>query len=367
MTNKHFTSDWFSKPGDSLLGLMQRRNVAPRQLAATLEGGMEVLRGLLAGSVPVDCGTARSLAAEVGGTADFWLKRQASYERALDRAVQVISDTELEEWLARVPAPGGRARGRLSEARKRDELRRRLAFFSVNNMRAWNARYGCLRSVTQFRTSLSFLSDEGAVSLWLRQGELEAALVSARAWNPAVLHQKLDEFRKLSQIGRPARFLPKLKELCAEAGVALVVVRAPAGCRASGATRLVVPNKAMILLSFRFRADDQFWFSFFHEVGHLLLHEAQTFVDDEETVQDDLEREANEFASSCIIPADRQAEFERLKPDRDAIVRFSVSVGIAPGLTVGQMQHRRMIGHERLNMLKRRWTWEEIEAGLTSP
>ena len=69
------------------------------------------------------------------------------------------------------------------------------------------------------------------------------------------------------------RFLPKLQALCAEAGVALVFVRAPRGCRVSGASRLVTPEKAMILVSFRFRSDDQFWFTVFHEIGHLILHQ----------------------------------------------------------------------------------------------
>ena len=266
-----------------------------------------------------------------------------------------------------MPSPTGKTRGRLSEARRRDEIRRRLVFFNVNNMRAWNVRYGCLRSETQFRTSPTLFSDEGAVSLWLRQGELEATLVDTEPWSPDKLRENLDGIRKLSKIGHPARFMPNLRQLCAKAGVALVIVRAPTGCRASGATRLIAPDKAMVLMSFRFRVDDQFWFTLFHELGHLLLHGAETFVDDEETIEDNREREANEFASACIIPESRRAEFERLTPNREAVLRFSVSIGIAPGLAVGQMQHRKMIGHDRLNTLKRHWTWNELQPVLFNP
>ena len=323
-----FAPDWFSKPGDSLLSLMRRRSVTAYDLAELLEGGMDVLRGLLAGAIPIDLTKAQAIATALGGTADFWLRRQANYERGVERAVSAVLDTEGEEWLRRVPAPGKKTSGRLNEARKRAELRRRLVFYNVNNLRAWRVRYGCLRSDTQFRTSPSLLSDEGAVSMWLRQGELAAALTHTKAWNPQKLHEKLTQIRGLCRISQPARFLPKLKELCAEAGVALVVVRAPKGCRASGATRLIAPDKAMILLSFRYRADDQFWFTLFHELGHLLLHGAETFVDDEETYEDDREREANKFASSCIIPKALQGEFERLKPSRDAVLKFSVSEGL---------------------------------------
>jgi HTH-type transcriptional regulator / antitoxin HigA len=359
-----FGRDWFSKPGDSVLSLMERRNLSARELAAALTGGMDTVRGLLDGSLQIDRKLARDLAGAVGGTTDFWLRRQANFGEALGQVVSVVCTAESEQWLERVPVPGPKAKGRLSDARRQAEIRQRLVFFNVNNLAAWMRHYGCIRSETQFRTSPTLLSDEGAVSMWLRQGELEAALVSTKRWDPDGLREKLGEIRGLSRIGHPMRFLPKLKELLAWVGVALVVVRAPTGCRASGATRMVSSDKAMILMSFRFRADDHFWFTLFHEIGHLLLHSGETFVDDEETLLDDREWEANEFARRCIIPADRQAEFERLRPNRHAVLRFSVSVGIAPGLTVGQMQHRKMIDHDRLNTLKRRWVWDEIEPAL---
>lgn len=369
MTNaQQFTPDWFSMPGESVRSLMQRRGIAAGQLAEHLPGGMSALRGVLDASRRIDRELAESLAAALGGTADFWIKRQAHYDAALDRAVGGVGEGEAEQWLRSVPSPGAKPQGKLTAARKQFELRRRLSFFNVNNLRAWERRYGGLRSETRFRTSDSFTSEDGAVALWLRQGELEADIAATRAWNPDRLRGSVPEIRNLSKIGKPARFLPKLRAICAEAGVALVVVRAPRGCRASGASRLVSPDKAMVLLSFRYRADDQFWFTLFHELGHLVLHDGRSFVDDDDIAacNDDEEQEANDFASSCIVPAARQSEFKHLSADRDSIIRFSVSIGVAPGLTVGQMQHRQMIGHERFNYLKRRWTWSEIEPALTN-
>ncbi|TRW15133.1 ImmA/IrrE family metallo-endopeptidase [Glacieibacterium frigidum] len=357
------TADWFSKPGDTLRTLMQRREITANELSRHV-GGPAVMRGLLDGSHPIDVDVAGSLASALGGTQSFWLKRQASYEEALDRAVVAAASTEAADWLERVPAPGARRGRRLDEVAVREELRRRISFFNVPTMRSWQARYGRLCTDTRFRTSGSFSSSDPAVLLWLRRGELEADLLSTRLWNAENLRDRVIEIRKLSRISQPARFLPKLRTLCAEAGVAVVVVKTPPGCHASGASRLVTADKAMMLLSFRHRADDQFWFTVFHEIGHLVLHGAKTFVDEDATPDDDCEREANHFASQCIVPENRLSEFESLRPDRDAILRYSVSVGVAPGLTVGQMQHRRMIERNRLNMLKRRWTWDEIDPAL---
>ena len=72
------------------------------------------------------------------------------------------------------------------------------------------------------------------------------------------------------------------------------------------------------------------------------------------------EQEADSFASKTIIPSHTASEFNSLKYRRDEVVRFAVSIGVAPGLVVGQMQHRDK-EFRKLNSLKRRWKWSEIE------
>lgn len=343
---------------------MHRRGISAQEIAEQFDGGLTAIRGILDGSVVIDIRRARTLAEAVGGSQDFWLKRQANYEAALARAVSVAAEREAEDWIERVPALGVSPRGRPTAAQIHQELRRRLAFFNVANIRSWQTRYVETQFSTRFRESASFSSSDAAAALWLRRGEIEADLVCTKPWNSANLKDRLDSIRRLSQISQPARFLPKLKAICAESGVAVVLVKAPKGCHASGAIRPVAPDKAMMLLSFRYRADDQFWFTVFHELGHLLLHGAKTFVDDDETTEDQYELEANQFASACIVPKNRLSEFQSLSADRDSVIRFSVSVGISPGLIVGQMQHHRMIEYNRLNSLKRRWTWDDIATVL---
>jgi HTH-type transcriptional regulator/antitoxin HigA len=363
MNDGRLEADWFSKPGDSLRALMQRRGTSAADIADRLEGGISTVRGLLNGSIAIDDKRAHTLVDALGGTHEFWLKRQAHYDSRLEIAVEAAAKNP-EDWLDRVPLPGPRRRGVPNAAALREELRWRLIFFNVPTIASWQERYGRLLANTRFRTSPSFESLNAAVLLWLRSGELESDLIETRGWSAGNLKDRLDAIRKLSKIGQPYRFVPKLRALCAEAGVAVVVVKTPPGCHASGASRMVAGDKAMMLLSFRHRVDDQFWFTVFHEIGHLLLHGADTFVDEDDTPDNESEREANDFASRCVVPENRIAEFGALTANRDAIIRFSVSVGVSPGLTVGQMQHRRMLPHNRLNSLKRYWKWTDIDPAL---
>ena len=82
----------------------------------------------------------------------------------------------------------------------------------------------------------------------------------------------LVELRRLAREREPKRFLPELQRLCAQAGVAVVVAPAPAGCPVSGATKRLGINKALIILSLRGKFDDKLWFTYFHEAGHVVKH-----------------------------------------------------------------------------------------------
>ncbi|WCP13303.1 hypothetical protein sphantq_01728 [Sphingobium sp. AntQ-1] len=357
-----FGKDWFSRPGDSVLSAMRRRQISPSAVAERLAGGMPQLREILSGFGEIDDEAASALSSTVGGSIPFWISRQQKYQESLSHAVEQLSAEEADAWLEQIPAPGPKRR--ITPNTRTTELERRLAYFGVSTLKSWDGRYGPNQRVARFRRSLTFSAHDGATSLWLREGELEANLRETEAWSCEGLNARLADIRALSRIRKPSRFLKPLAALLAACGVALVIVKAPQGCRASGASRMIAPDKAMILMSFRHRADDHFWFTLFHEIGHLLLHEGAPFVDVEgmDVADDPQEREANEFAATMIVPKFREAELESLPARDEPIRRFAVSLGVSPGMILGQLQHRGIVPHGVLRRLRRHWTWEEIFA-----
>ena len=170
--------------------------------------------------------------------------------------------------------------------------------------------------------------------------------------------------RRLTRTKDPKRFIPELIRRCAECGVAVAVVRAPAGCRASGATRFLSPDRALLLLSFRYLSDDQFWFTFFHELGHLLLHgETELFLEDLDVSgeKDKYESEANSFAESLIIPPEFKRDLTEVRLEMRSLVRLAHKIGVSAGLVVGQLQHSGRIPQRHFNGLKVRYDWSRIE------
>lgn len=366
MTEGSFEPDWFSRPGDTLFVLMRRLSLSADELAERLGRDRSLIRDILAGMAPVDDILADGLASAVGGTPSFWRKRQATYDRSLSKAAEAVTAEAGSRWLKQIPLSGMVSSGWIERPLGRTQaLRSCLAYFGVIDPGDWHCRYSAVSADVAFRGSPSFESSLGPLSAWLRQAELEATMAPCAKWDRNTLVARLEPLRKLTLLREPSKFLPKLQSVCAEAGVAVVILRAPQGCRASGAARFVSPDRAMVVLSFRHLSEDHFWFTFFHEVGHLLLHgRAATFVDLDNIATDEREREANAFAATTLVPAARQGDMATLGGRSQRIIRFAASVGIPPGIVVGQMQHHGLLGPASMNFLKRRYAWEDIEAAL---
>src|SRR5690606_17698008 len=144
-----------------------------------------------------------------------------------------------------------------------------LSFFGVAGVEEW--RHLWAQPDVAFRKSRAFDAHPMAVAAWLRQGEREAQRVPTRPFDRDRFIQALFEIRKQTR-EEPETFEPAMKNRCAESGVAVVFIPEVTGTRAYGAARWLTPEKAILQLSLRGKADDFLWFTFFHEAAHILKH-----------------------------------------------------------------------------------------------
>ncbi len=124
----------------------------------------------------------------------------------------------------------------------------------------------------------------------------------------------------------------------------------------SGCAKWVSPNKALIMLSMRGKTDDKFWFTFFHEAGHLLKHGKKlTFLDNQnhEGLDVDEEQEADAFAADMLIdPSAYHAFCAARRFSASDVSAFTAQQGISPGIVVGRLQFDRLIPWSRHASLK---------------
>lgn len=360
--DKHetFKPDWLSSPGDTIREFLDETERTIEDLTASIGKTKSFSEQLLCGKEAITPTLAEKLSSTIGGSAAFWINLDSNYRSQLEVIQHECSTTQGTEWLRELPANDMKKFGWLEPAASRSEtVFECLQFFGVSSIDSWREKYKNLLEKAAFRTSPAFHSQVGAVAAWIRQGEIESDSIECSAWNPDRFRNELTGVRELTRLRNPSEFIPKLRQRCAECGVAVAVVRAPTKCRASGVTTFLSTNRPLLLLSFRHLTDDHFWFTFFHEAGHLLLHGNKgMFLDCEETLMSQQEKEANEFAANILVPAHRRESLLNLPKDGREIIRFARTLGISPGIVVGQLQNANLLRRNQFNNLKRRFTWD---------
>lgn len=347
---------WASAPGETIASALSERGTALSDFATQVGLQDREVQRLLLGDYSITVDLARRLADVIGASASFWLTREAQFLE--DRA-----RVEADRWSLELPITQMVSFGWVEKPKTwQERIAVSLDFFGVADVEAWEARYDREVFSTHYRTSPSFDLESPATTVWFRAAE---RVVDARGSIPefdrVAFAGVLPTVRHLTRQRDPNKFIPELVRIGAECGVHIVVMRAPSGCPASGASR-VYNGRPLIQLSVRYLTDDHFWFTFFHEAGHVVNHQLEFgFIDILETGDDDeFEQEANDFATACLLGPDGQQHHKvvRQRWAHHDIVREASALDVAPGILVGQLQYANSVPKSHLNRLKRRYEWK---------
>jgi len=360
-----FQPNWASKPGNTILDILRERKISTETFVQQMGQPADCVHQLIYGNSPITEATANQLSKVLGASEQFWLNREKIYRESLS----LIDKINEDKWLKDIPFKEMVDLGWIKDTSNKFEAC--LKFFDIENVDQWNKQYGAsVRETVSFRASPTFKSKLIPITCWLRQGEKIAESINCKPWNQTALRESIESLRKLTKEKKPKSYIPKLISICAECGVAVAIVRTPKTTSTYGAIKFLSKDKALLILSFRYRSDDQFWFTFFHEVGHLLLHESKGLLVDgltndegataaNSTVQDQ-EDEANDFAGETLIPKRFHDRLKNLTGNTRKIITFANEVGVSPGIVVGQMQHFGYISKAYLNNFKKRYDWKDI-------
>ena len=357
-TNASFNADWASPPGDLIEEVLEEHGWTRAELAQRLAFSAKHVNELLKGRASITADTAERLERVLGHDAGFWLRLEANYQQDLVRLQQLDALASQNDWLKELPLNWLQKQGWVEAcSHKGQQVAVCLKFFAVASVDAWRQRYG--QPLAVYRTSKSFATEQGALASWLRRAETQAASIACRPYEVKAFREALQEIRPLSCEADPTVFVPQLQALAAAAGVAVVFVPAPSGCKVSGATQWLSPDRALIALSLRHKSNDHLWFTLFHEAGHILKHgKKATFVDGLDGVDEEHEVEADRFAADQLIPPASAQKLQGLRSEQD-VKAAAKALGIAAGIVVGRLQHEGWLPRTHLNGLKVSYLWPE--------
>ena len=356
--------DWTVPPGEILAEALQERGMSQSELARRMDRPVKTINEIVNGKAAITPDTAIQLERALGISARLWNGLEANYREQLARQ---RANRELEEympWAKGFPVAELVRHDVLPQATtKGDRVASLLSFFRVSNPQAWERQWQ--EPAVAFRRSPTFLSKQKAVAAWLRWGEIEASRVKTQPFDAARFRQVVAEVRTMTRREPFLQIVERVKELCASTGVILVLTPELPGTHLSGATRWLGADRAIIQLSLRHKTDDQFWFSFFHEAGHILAGPHRDYLDEADGIRSDgqdAEHIADRFARDILIPADAYAAFlVRNDVSESAVRAFAREQGIAPGIVVGRLHRDGKVDRSHLVPLKRHIEWPKPE------
>ena len=347
-------SDLAIPPGETLADEIDSRGMTQTELAARLGRPVQVVNEIIRGKKAITNDTSLGLEKVLDIPASFWVNLEQNYRMTRARLREREHLQAEAEWLQELPVREMEKRGWIAVGRNAQEkVRALLQFFGVANVAA----YRKTTEVLGFRISDKTKLSPGALTAWLRKGELEAQAIETRPFDSTVLLEAAHEARAMTE-DPPQVFAPRMTQLFADAGVAFVVIPELPRTGANGVARWLTERKALIQLNLRYKWQDIFWFALFHEICHVLKHGRRKIIIDGIDKSGPLEEEANEWAADFLVPPDAWSDFRRRAQfDRISVLAFARRMGISPGVIVGRLQRERRLKYSEMVDLKGRFAW----------
>ncbi len=353
-----YAPDYAVHPGEILDETLFARGIKKADFAERCGLTAKTVSQIINGKAPVTPETAIQFERVLGVSADVWNNLEAFYRLY---EAKIVARKKLENqkaWADRFPVKELVRRELIKKpANAVEKVEGLLNFFAVGSTTAWEERFR--RMSIAYRRSPSYKIAPESVATWLRIGELIAETIDTLPYNRVAFQTALREIRRLTNKPQDV-FELRMKDLCRKAGVAVVFVSELPGTHLSGATRWLNKNKALIMQSLRHKRDDHFWFTFFHEAGHILHHgKKEVFIDEGDIKLSSRkeEKKVNRFTANFLIPEDKYKHFldntDRLS--KKAVSDFAADMGIAPGIVVGRLQFDKIIPYSWLNGLTRKF------------
>lgn len=325
----------------------QLKNKGMRQVEFAKRMGMsnKHISQLINGEVGLTHEVALKLESVFGIPAGVWNNLEARYREKVARAAAENAMDKEIELSKRFPYNDMVKLGWITATRKAVER--------VENLRRYFevALLTCIGSLSipgmACRQTGSNDSSDYALAVWAQKARIEARKIETAPINLIKASKLLHDLREMTRQD-PSVFAPKLSEVLASCGIAIVFLPHIGGSFLHGVS-FNDGGRIVLGLTVRGKDADKFWFSFFHEMGHILLKHGVSGCE----ISDEQEREADIFARDILIPPNEfrvyvmQGSFTR-----EAVTAFSESCGIQRGIVVGRLQRERYIRYDQLNDLK---------------
>lgn len=352
--------DLIIHPGETISDVLEERGITQAELAARTGVTPAYVSNVISGKKDISAKFAFALEYALGVTKSFWLNLQAIYDSELleINEDQTITDEERTAREAlRDIVKHLRKKGKLPVGERKDEsilsLRKVLQISNIANLKDI-APQGVFRMANR-------AVDPYVLGAWLRMCHI---FEDNRGVETHFEKSKVDELIseiKSVMLNRDANIQKELREIMGRYGIDFSIVQNFRGAPVQGYISRKNDGTYQMVLTIRGSYADIFWFSLFHEIGHIMngdIEKTSKFIDDGSDGKK--EAAADLFARNKLIDFKKYRDFvENGDFDIESIKKFACSQNVMPYVVIGRLQKEGLLDYRYFSDYKLRYKWAD--------
>lgn len=338
-------------PGYYVKEIVDEYGLTQEDFAKRLDTTPKTLSKLINGEQSLSRDMALKLSRLIGNSVTFWLNLQSAYDALITEYESAMEMERERHILDQLDYNYFRDNYNLPDLpRKKEEqviaVRELLGVSSLNVLSKYDMA-ASFRSASLQKTTPNIIRSNAMVQIAVNEAmQIDAPKFNKQAFTGAVYYA-------LSLTTQHDSFYPLIEEAFRNTGVILIVMPNMKGSKINGATKKI-NDKIMLMVNDRRLYSDTFWFTLFHEIGHIMNGDYGMSLEGS-----DHEKDADDFAKNQLIP---QAEYENFVHenhsfDVDVIVDFAHNIDRDPGIVLGRLQYEGLVDYKdtRMKMLRTKY------------
>lgn len=362
--NRGISPDLLIHPGETISDLLEERGITQKELASRAGVSEAFLSDVIHGRKDISKGLAKGLEYALNVPGSFWLNLQADYDAELlslkevdsvdDDERKVFADIrEVVEYLIRqkVIASGETQEETILSLRK---------VFRVSSLTL-------LRRIVPsgaFRMSNKVAVNPDVLGAWLSLSKFyEAGGRPLPGFVPERTGELVSSLKSIMLKGRGG-IEKSLRSLFNGYGIDFSIIPFFRGAPVHGYISLKDDGVYRMVLTLRGRTADIFWFSLFHELGHIVngdILKQGDYIDAGILGEEKREKAADVFASGALLEKESYHQFVDEKDySYRAISAYASTQGVPPYVVIGRLQKEGIIPWEWYRKYIPAYKWAEV-------
>lgn len=336
------TIDTVKHPSELLLSEMTARGMKQKELAIRTGVSEKHISTIVNGNKPISVSFGRKLDIALGDEIGTWAKHQADYDNYAALVEEengiTLEETEIFRRMREITDYFIKSRAMHNNCGDAEKILQLRQLLRVNNLTVipqitYNAAY---RAQINKGTNV----DPYILFAWQRLCELKTENVKLDTpFSNKKLAESIPDIKHQMFEDDPEVMLFNLKAIFAKCGVVFDVVHHFRGAPVQGFIKQTEEAKVILCVTIRGKSADKFWFSLFHEVGHLLNGDLSTRFVDFDTVKTEMEEKADGYARDTLIDPRlyKQLVASDMCQNLEAIKACASQAGVPHWVVIGRL------------------------------